>query len=342
MNNNDKKIKVKKTMRLNSREKEFLKRHGFMRNKYDDTDKKSKSTGTYDSEDLVFEDALLNIEKTEKLIEETIDDISNDSLKEIDEKTEDDNLIINDVKEIKHELEGIEKELKDVLPKERIKKKSLKVIALSLCICILVSLIGVFQYWSMKEKAMKAEAQKAVNIASNAKEVSISDNLRKHTVRKVKKNEKMKSYSLNEIYNMDMSKTSGVSASELKLITRQGLVGLEEAFVGAEEKYGVNCLFLVAIASMESANGTICFKPNNMFGYGSKGYATKEDNIYDVAKGLSEGYLKPGSSLYNGKTISAVNKRYASSSTWDDKVARNMYNYYSVISSRRNSAINKL
>ena len=79
-----------------------------------------------------------------------------------------------------------------------------------------------------------------------------------------------------------------------------------------------------------------------MFGYGSKGYPSKEANIYDVADGIGNGYLKPGSGLYSGKTISDVNKRYASSSTWDTKVANNMHKYYSVISARRKAALKKL
>ena len=141
---------------------------------------------------------------------------------------------------------------------------------------------------------------------------------------------------------MDVSKPSGVTVSDLKLVTQGNLVGLEDSFLKAEKDYGVNCLFVMAIASLESANGTMCFKPNNMFGFGSSGFSSKAECIDVVSRALAQNYLSPGGSLYSGKTISDVNKRYASSSTWDDKVARNMTNYYSVISVHHNKALDRL
>ena len=141
---------------------------------------------------------------------------------------------------------------------------------------------------------------------------------------------------------MDVSKPSGVTVSDLKLVTQGNLVGLEDSFLKAEKDYGVNCLFVMAIASLESANGTMCFKPNNMFGFGSSGFSSKAECIDVVSKALAQNYLSPGGSLYSGKTISDVNKRYAASSTWDDKVARNMTNYYSVISVHHNKALDRL
>ena len=46
--------------------------------------------------------------------------------------------------------------------------------------------------------------------------------------------------------------------------------------------------------------------------------------------------------LYNGKRITDVNKRYAASSTWDEKVCRNMVRYYSIISKYHNEQLEKL
>ena len=79
-----------------------------------------------------------------------------------------------------------------------------------------------------------------------------------------------------------------------------------------------------------------------MFGFGSSGFSSKAECIDVVSRALAQNYLSPGGSLYSGKTISDVNKRYASSSTWDDKVARNMTNYYSVISVHHNKALDRL
>ena len=175
-----------------------------------------------------------------------------------------------------------------------------------------------------------------------AKEVDLSTSLRKSTVNKVYDAEAIHAYSNAQIRSMDVSKPSGVTVSDLKLVTQGNLVGLEDSFLKAEKDYGVNCLFVMAIASLESANGTMCFKPNNMFGFGSSGFSSKAECIDVVSRALAQNYLSPGGSLYSGKTISDVNKRYASSSTWDDKVARNMTNYYSVISVHHNKALDRL
>lgn len=175
-----------------------------------------------------------------------------------------------------------------------------------------------------------------------AKEVDLSTSLRKSTVNRVYDAEAIPAYSNAQIRSMDVSKPSGVTVSDLKLVTQGNLVGLEDSFLKAEKDYSVNCPFVMAIASLESANGTMCFKPNNMFGFGSSGFSSKAECIDVVSRALAQNYLSPGGSLYSGKTISDVNKRYASSSTWDDKVARNMTNYYSVISVHHNKALDRL
>lgn len=289
-----------------------------------------------------LEKTLTEIDKLEHLVDETIDDIKVKEISENSNEIEKDEKIISDVDEIKKELNELENELKEDIPKLKKKTKKRNII-IAICSVLIIAIISsTGGYYIIKAKAEEKEALKIANIAKTAKVVNVANALRKHTAKKVKKQKNIPSYSLSEIHKLDMSKPSGVTAADLKLITSQGLVGLEQAFVNAEKKYKVNALFLVAIASLESANGTICFKPNNMFGYGSKGYPSKEANIYDVADGIGNGYLKPGSGLYSGKTISDVNKRYASSSTWDTKVANNMHKYYSVISARRKAALKKL
>lgn len=174
------------------------------------------------------------------------------------------------------------------------------------------------------------------------KEVDLADSLRVSTVNAVIEGESIPAYTSSQIRNLDVSRPSGVTEADLKLVTQGALVGLESAFLKAEEDYGVNCLFVIAIASLESANGTICFRPNNMFGYGNTGFSSKAEGIDVVSRALAQNYLSPGGSLYSGKTISDVNKRYASSSTWDDKVASRMTHYYSVISENHNAALEKL
>lgn len=194
----------------------------------------------------------------------------------------------------------------------------------------------------MQSNSDAAEEKAVKKLAAEAEPVDLAGKLRKDTVAYVYEKESIPAYSYDEIWKMDVSKPSGVTAEDLKLVTSGGLVGLEDAFVKAEKDYGINCLFVMGIASLESANGTICFRPNNMFGFGSSGFSSKEECIDVVARALANNYLAPGGSLYNGYRITDVNRRYAASSTWDEKVCRNMARYYSVISRHHNEQLEKL
>ena len=193
-------------------------------------------------------------------------------------------------------------------------------------------------------KARSAAASRSLTaeISAFGKEVDLADALRVSTVNAVIEEESIPAYTNAQIRKLDVSKPSGVTKSDLKLVTQGALVGLEDAFLKAEQDYGINCLFVMAIASHESANGTICFRPNNLFGFGRSGFSSKAEGIDVVSRALARNYLSPGGSLYSGKTISDVNKRYAASTTWDDKVASKMTHYYSVISSHHNAALEKL
>lgn len=194
----------------------------------------------------------------------------------------------------------------------------------------------------IRTDAASASASLAKEKSTAATDVDLSNALRTSTVNNVIAQESIPAYSTAQIMQMDVSKPSGVTLSDLKLVTQGNLVGLEESFLKAEQDYGVNCLFVMAIASIESANGTICYRPNNMFGYGGLSFSSKAECIDTVSHGLATRYLRPGSSLYSGKTISDVNKRYAASTTWDDKVAKKMTSYYATISRNHNAALEKL
>lgn len=196
----------------------------------------------------------------------------------------------------------------------------------------------------IREDAAAASAALTKEKLSAAADVDLANALRTSTVNNVIAGEAIPAYSTAEVMAMDMSQPSGVTVSDLELVTQAGLVGLEPAFVKAEQDYGINCLFVMAIAAHESANGTINGAGNNMFGWGggSIAFSSKEECIDTVARGLANNYLSPGGSLYTGNTISAVNTRYAASTAWDDRVAANMVYYYSIISENHNAALEKL
>ena len=222
-------------------------------------------------------------------------------------------------------------------------KPTAVIILVALLLTVLLFLACIF-VGTAKIRTIAAEetTKIAKELSAEAEPIDLANKLRKQTVDYVYEKEAIPAYSYNEIWNMDVSKPSGVTVEDLKLVSRGAFVGLEEAFYKAEQDYGVNCLFVMGIASLESANGTICFRPNNMFGFGNRGFSSKAECIDVVARALANNYLTPGGGLYNGTRITDVNRRYAASSTWDEKVCRNMTRYYSVISQHHNEQLEKL
>ncbi|MBQ9708304.1 MAG: glucosaminidase domain-containing protein [Firmicutes bacterium] len=187
-----------------------------------------------------------------------------------------------------------------------------------------------------EESALVQEGEEA------AHDTDLGNTLRESAVEEVIDGESIPAYTASQIRAMDVSVPSGVTVSDLKLVTRGNFRGLEEYFWKAEQDYGINCLFVMAIGANESAYGTRCFRKNNMFGFGGKGYATKAENIDVVARTLAKKYLTPGASLYKGKTVDAVHKRYAASPVWDDHVVNYMVRFYRIISAHHNEAIEAL
>lgn len=222
-------------------------------------------------------------------------------------------------------------------------KNAKLLIIIAVGISIILFSAGLFgAVHKIRSDAAAASAALTKEGSSAATEVDLANALRTSTVNAVFEGEAIPAYSASEVMKLDVSKPSGVTVSDLKLVTRGGLVGLEEAFWQAEQDYDINCLFVMAIAAHESANGTMCYRPNNMFGYGGISFDSKEECIDTVARGLANSYLNSDGGLYSGKTISSVNKRYAASTAWDDKVAHNMVIYYDTISENHNKALEKL
>lgn len=157
--------------------------------------------------------------------------------------------------------------------------------------------------------------------------------------------------------NMDLSKPSGLTLEQFKKVLsnnkqdkRSVFEDNAEYFYYVEQQYGINGIFVAAIGIHESAWGTskIATNKKNLFGYGAydmsayssaysyNGYVAGIDMISRV---LVKHYLNPkGTSIYNGevatgkyycgKTISAVNKRYATDKNWNNGVYKWMKYLY--------------
>lgn len=157
--------------------------------------------------------------------------------------------------------------------------------------------------------------------------------------------------------NMNLMQPSGLTLEQFKKVLSndsqdKNKVFEENAeyFYYIEQQYGINGAFVAAIGIHESAWGTskIATNKKNLFGYGAydmsayssaysyNGYAAGIDMI---ARVLVKHYLNPaGTSIYNGevatgryycgRTLSAVNKKYASDKNWNNSVYKWMQYLY--------------
>lgn len=129
------------------------------------------------------------------------------------------------------------------------------------------------------------------------------------------------------------SKTSVTAEFIDSKLSGTPMQGLGEAFKKAESDYGVNALFLTGLAIHESNYGKskIAQDKNNIFGFqaydsspykSAAKYATKADSIDKAAAHLAKNYLSEGGKYFNGYSISAVGKRYATDPNWANGIEK--------------------
>lgn len=141
------------------------------------------------------------------------------------------------------------------------------------------------------------------------------------------------------VFSEDVTVPSTVSADFIdNRLAGTPMAGLGKAFKKAEKDHGVNAIFLVGLAIHESDYGRsqIAQAKHNLFGFmaydsspfsSAGNFATFDDGIDTVARYLSEHYLKPGGQFYNGKSMAAINVRYASDKTWSSKIMIRIRNF---------------
>lgn len=130
---------------------------------------------------------------------------------------------------------------------------------------------------------------------------------------------------------MDVTKTLYKGSSEfLDMFLGDGkLKGQGKTFLKAQEKYGVNAIFLIAIAQLESATGkSDLARKNNNFGGMRSGkrwlkFKTPEEGIDKLAENLKRRYIDDGL-----VTIDKIHKRYAEDKNWANIVVSKMDNMY--------------
>lgn len=158
-------------------------------------------------------------------------------------------------------------------------------------------------------------------------------------------------------FNMNLNKPSGLSLEQFKKIfaneskdTKRVFANNAQYFYYAEKQYGINGIFLAAVAIHESGWGgsTIANNKNNLFGYGaydrnpyesSYQFNSYAEGIDLVARVFVKYYLNPAGTkiydgnkaagtYYNGPTLSGVNVRYATDKNWANGVYKWMQYLY--------------
>lgn len=137
-------------------------------------------------------------------------------------------------------------------------------------------------------------------------------------------------YTYNQYIDMELTTPSYLTAEQIDYALKDtALSGLGEAFVRAEQTYGVNAQYLVAHAAWESGWGksSLAQKNNNLFGFGAYDYlngdvskmtkfASKEECIMFVAEYIYREYLSEDGTYYNGNNLQGVNVRWAGDTSW--------------------------
>lgn len=129
--------------------------------------------------------------------------------------------------------------------------------------------------------------------------------------------------------NSNIKTRSGLSASDLQNAEKALSAGngyhpdVWQAIVDAEKQYGLNALFILAHADIESAHGNSYYARtrNNLFGFNAvdsdpnqaSTYPSQAAAINFYANFLNKYYLTKGAVYYNGTTPHGVFVRYSSS-----------------------------
>lgn len=139
-----------------------------------------------------------------------------------------------------------------------------------------------------------------------------------------------RSYPRYSPYHFDVTMPSAVTAYELeKVLEPTDLKGLGRSFVQAELTYGINAIFLTALAIHESRWGTsvLAQEKNNLFGFAAydanpylyaETFISKHECVLYVARFLRDNYISGQYS--NGRNISDINYKYASDEQWGYKI----------------------
>lgn len=123
---------------------------------------------------------------------------------------------------------------------------------------------------------------------------------------------------------MNPFEKTNLSPDELNKVLTKGLSEYGQAFYDMEQKYGVNSIFAISVAELESGSGTsYAFKnKNNAFGIGpGKRFSSVEAGIEYFGQLMNK-------STYYGKSIDRIGSIYCVGGNWASKVKSLMCTNY--------------
>lgn len=219
-------------------------------------------------------------------------------------------------------------------------KSGLKIKQLILILPIFVVLAINMQlfYGSKKNNIENNDVQEEIQVAQ---EVTIEETTQERTIatttrsseERTLEQEEENYIAINEIEiakSMDLTKTSGVSKEDFKILMTNLKVDRSGFFEKNSDiiydlckKYELNEIFFCGLIAAESGWNIASNHRNthNYISMMSKGklirYSSDEEGLEAAAKLLHNNYLTKGGSCYSGKTLANVQKRFCpNSSTW--------------------------
>lgn len=132
-------------------------------------------------------------------------------------------------------------------------------------------------------------------------------------------------YESENIASFSLTTPSCLTESQLERGLQGELAEYSNLFIEAEKEYGVNAIFLSALAALESGWGQYPNSDNSYFGWTNGDYYNNpEDSILPTAKKISEYYLSEDGIYHEGYTISDVNIHYNGREEWEERVSNLM------------------
>lgn len=188
-----------------------------------------------------------------------------------------------------------------------------------------IGIVGFFVVGIALNSAPVTEYKDSVYASLKSQYIQIVDNGEEIIV------EKKEIKNLHLDVNSDLRIPSNVTAEDIdKMLEGTALHGLGYAFVKAEKQYGVNALYMMGLACLESGWGTSKYavNRNNLYGWNAvdsnpdkaKYFSSKEEATMFVSQKLKQNYLTEGGAYFEGYSARAVDVHYCTDKKHADKI----------------------